>query len=114
MSSNQLFDKYPIIQLLYINDGDKSHYTYIKNFNKLMCNPNDKNENFVCPYCCEYRTTSKAGIENHSKYCIAGQKVEVPSKQTEIKISHYNNINECPIRIYSDFETFSDTSFASK
>ena len=27
-----------------------------------------------------------------------------------IKFKHYNNINECPIRIYADFETFNDKS----
>lgn len=113
-SSNRTNDEYPLINLLYITDGTNSHYTYIKNFNTLMCETNDKNSNYVCPYCCQFRTTSKTGIEKHTKYCISGQKVEVPSKKTEIRFEHYKNINECPIRIYSDFETYRDTSFASK
>lgn len=112
VSSNRNQQNVKLIQLLYITEGEKSHYTYIKNFNKLMCEVGDKNSNYVCPYCCEYRTTTEKGIEKHKQYCISGQKVEVPSKNTCIKFEHFNYINECPIRIYCDFESFGDRSFS--
>ena len=88
-SSNRTNDEYPLINLLYITDGVNSYYTYIKNFNTHMCETNDKNSNYVCPYCCQFITTSKTGIEKHTKYCISGQKVEVPSKKTEIRFEHF-------------------------
>ena len=52
-------------------------------------------------------------MEKHMKYCISGQKVEMPKDDT-IKFRHYNNINECPIRIYGDFETLNDVSMKHK
>jgi hypothetical protein len=70
----------------------------------------------VCPYCCQYRTTSKEGYEKHIKNCISGQAVEMPKEGSKISFKHFNNINECPIRIYADFESIKDisTRFKSK
>lgn len=107
VSSNRGNEEYLQINLLFITDGQgNNHYTYIKNFNRLMkSNDDNHNENFVCPYCCQFRTTSKEGFEKHSKNCIAGQAVEMPKENSIIKFEHYSNINECPIRIYADFES---------
>ena len=52
-------------------------------------------------------------MEKHMSYCISGQKVQMP-KNDKIKFSHFSNINECPIRIYADFETFNDKSMCHK
>lgn len=103
-----------IINLLYISDDDKGHYCYIKNFNRLMCVTNDKNSNLVCPYCCEFKTYCKETFDKHTKYCISGQKVEMPNKVDKIKFDKYSYLNKCPIRIYSDFESCKDTSNKSK
>jgi len=35
-------------------------------------------------------------------------------KNDKIKFSHFSNMNECPIRIYADFETFNDKSTCLK
>ena len=58
------------------------------------------NSNYVCQNCCQYTTISKEGWEKHSKYCIAGQAVEIPEETSTLKFKNYENINECPIRIY--------------
>ena len=70
--------------------------------------------NYVCQYCCQYTTTSKEGLEKHSKYCIAGQAVEMPEDNSVLKFKNYKNINECPIRIYADFESMKDVSLQFK
>ena len=112
VSSNRNNEEYQLINLLFITDGkENNHYTYIKNFNRLMkIDDGNHRENFVCPYCCQFRTTSKEGFEKHSKNCISGQAVEMPKDGAILKFEHYSNINECPIRIYADFESLKDKS----
>jgi hypothetical protein len=44
--------------------------------------------NYVCQYCCQYTTTSKEGLDKHSKYCIAGQAVEMPEGNSVLKFKN--------------------------
>jgi hypothetical protein len=120
VSSNRTNTQFPLIQLLYFKNETNSHYCYIKDSNRLMSNrsisKNDHHENLVCPYCCEFQAhggKGKEAMEKHMSYCISGQKVQMP-KNDKIKFSHFSNINECPIRIYADFETFNDKSMCHK
>lgn len=113
----------PFIHLFYHKGQNENgeivgHYSYIKNFNRLFgCNGKHHQ---ICPYCCQFTVNSanaqaaKASLENHMKYCIAGQKVQIPEKIDNISFTHYSHINKCPIRIYADFETFNDTSLQHK
>lgn len=116
VSSNKLNEDYKLISLLFISDGSgKNHYTYIKNFDKLMCS-DGKHKNYVCPYCCNFKTTNADCLNSHKQYCISGQKVEMPKENSVISFKHFNNLNQCPIRIYADFESIKDVSkmFKSK
>jgi hypothetical protein len=70
--------------------------------------------NYVCQYCCQYTTTSKEGLDKHSKYCIAGQAVEMPEDNSVLKFKNYKNINECPIRIYADLKVLKTYHYNSK
>ena len=123
VSSNRTNEDYKLINLLFIGgqsprEADKqgnNHYCYIKSFDRLMKIDDGNNRtNYVCQYCCQYTTTSKEGLEKHSKYCIAGQAVEMPEEKSNIKFKNYKNINECPIRIYADFESIKDISLHFK
>ena len=116
VSSNRDNEEFKLINLLFISDRNgNNHYTYIKNFNRLMKIDDGNNKsNYVCQYCCQYTTTSKEGLEKHSKYCIAGQAVEMPENNSVLKFKNYKNINECPIRIYADFESMKDVSLQFK
>ena len=112
--------EFPFIPLLYFKNGDNAHYCYIKNLDALLSkrsSGNDHQKNLVCPYCCEFKSnggSGKAAMEKHMSYCIPGQTVEMPvvkdGEQPVVKFRHFSNINECPIRIYADFETFNDAS----
>ena len=43
------------MDLLMITDGNKSHYVYIKVFNRFMCNKTkNKNKKHFCKYCLQY------------------------------------------------------------
>ena len=46
-------------------------------------------------------------------YCRSKQKVEMRKDDT-IKFRRYNNVNECPVRIYGDFQTLNDLSMKHK
>jgi hypothetical protein len=46
-------------------------------------------------------------------YCRSKQKVEMRKDDT-IKFRRYNNVNECPVRIYGDFQTLNDLSMEHK
>lgn len=111
VSSNRNNENLIMINLLFINDDKgNNHYCYIKNFDRLMATNELHHKNMVCPYCCHFRTTQKNAFENHIKFCISGQKVEVPLKEDYIYFKKFSNLNECPIRIYADFESIKDIS----
>jgi len=107
VSSNRDKLEYPLVPLLYFtNDENKSHYCFIKELNKLLNKSGEKKE--VCPYCLQFTSHGTGAIEamdKHMNNCISGQACEMP-KDDYIKFQHFNNINECPIRIYADFEAF--------
>ncbi len=54
-----------LINLLFIGDrNSNNNYTYIKNFNRLMkIDDGNNRSNYVCQYCCRFKTTSKEGLE---------------------------------------------------
>ena len=116
VSSNRSNEEFKLINLLFIGDRNgNNHYTYIKNFNRLMkVDDGNHKTNYVCQYCCQFTTVSKEGLEKHSKYCVAGQAVEMPTENSNIKFKNFKNINECPVRIYADFESLKDVSLQFK
>jgi len=121
VSSNKTaITDYPLIQLLYYKpEGTEGHYCYIKDFSRLSSKNTTNNhaQNLVCPICCEFTAkgvSAKCTMAKHMEYCcISGQKDEMPKDDT-LKFGHYNIINECPIRIYGDFETLNDLSMKHK
>lgn len=103
----------PLIHLFYY----ENHYSYINNFNRLM--GENGTYKMVCPYCCQFKSSggnAKEALKKHLSYCISGQKVTMPKSNTYTNFKNFNHINECPIRIYADFEAINDSSigFMSK
>ena len=58
------------MDLLLISDGNNSHYVYIKDFNRFMCNKT-KNENkkYFCKCCLQCFSNEKILIE-HKENCL--------------------------------------------
>jgi hypothetical protein len=122
VSSNRTIIEYPLIKLLhYKPEGTNGHYCCSKDCSRLSrtqssSTKNTHTQNLACPICCEFTAkggSAKCTMAKHIEYCISGQKLEMPKDDT-IKFRHYNNFNECPIRIYGDFETLNDLSMKHK
>jgi len=101
--NHQVFD------LLLISNGDKKHYCWIKNFNRLLSLRTVKSHNSMhyCKRCLRgYRTIESLNI--HNKYCLQhdAQRIELPKPNTKTKFKNYNRSMRVPIVIYADFESF--------
>ena len=98
------------IDLLYLTSEDdnvKSHYIYIKDLNKLCSNSTDKNKVLICRKCLNFRASGGSAEQtmfNHQKFCISGQRCEMP-KEEEISFKHFSYLIPEPIFICADFET---------
>jgi len=67
--SNEKYDHH--MELLYITEGEKSHYVYIQNFNRLMFNfSNHKDNKHFCMRCL-HCFISKNLLERHQPDCFA-------------------------------------------
>ena len=61
--SDQKFHNF--MELLLISDENKSHYVYIKDFNRFMCNKTkNKNKNYFCKCCLQCFSSGKILIEH--------------------------------------------------
>merc|ERR1711936_437835 len=88
------------INLLLLSDDEKSHYTYIKNFNGLLRKP----------YCChgfDKRTTNDEKMKEHTEDCFTygAQKTKLPEEGKNI--IEYKDISKqlkLPFCIYADTE----------
>ena len=53
------------MDLWLITDESKSHYVYIKDFIRFMCNKTkNKNKKYLCKYCLQYFRSEKVLIEH--------------------------------------------------
>ena len=58
------------INLILITYENKSHYVYIKYFNRLVCNKTkDKNKKHFCWYCLQFFRGEKV-LKEHIKVCL--------------------------------------------
>ena len=58
------------MDLLMMTNENKSHYVYIKDFNRFMCNKTKcKNQKHFCKYCLQ-SLSSKKVLEEHKEICL--------------------------------------------
>ena len=105
--SKQKFDIH--IDLLLISDGNKRHYCWIKNFNRLISLRTEKSHNSMhyCRRCfVGYRTVDS--LNKHSEYCSQhdAQKIELPDPGTMLQFKNYQRSMRVPFIVYADFESF--------
>ena len=114
-------EKYPDhMELLYIEEGKKQHYVYIKDFSRLMFNfTKHKGKKHFCMNClqCFY---SKEALAKHRTNCIAingVQRVELPKPYIDrngverIPSVYFRNHHKqlpVPFAIYADFESVTE------
>ena len=93
------------MDLLLIFDENKSHYVYIKDFNKLMFNKTKrKNKKYFCR-CCLQCFSSENVLTEHKENClIINSKQNVKLGKGLINFKNYSKQIQAPFKMYADFE----------
>ena len=93
------------MDLLLITDKNKSHYVYIKDFNRFMCNKRKcRTKKHFCRYCLQCFSSGKILIE-HKETCLKiNGKQSVKLRSGSNKIKNYFKQLAAPFKIYADFE----------
>ena len=95
------------VNLLVITKDDKSHYCWIKNFNRLLSDQhNDKNQYHYCHYCL-HGFTKKTLLDKHIPYCQVhgAQRTEMPDEDNKwLKYTDVSKQLKSPYVVYADFE----------
>ena len=96
------------MNLLLINDNNKNHYVYIKDFNRFMYNQSKHHgKKHFCMYCLQCFTSQKILI-NHQSICISingKQSIKMPEENSKVYFKHYYKQLPLPFVIYADFES---------
>ena len=101
--SNQKFED--SIGLLLLIDDNKSHYVYIKDFNRFMFHKT-KNENkkWFCKSCLQCFSSENVLIK-HKEDCLSINKVRsIKVEKGTIEFENYFKQIPIPFKTYADFE----------
>ena len=93
------------MDLLLINNENKSHYVYITDFNRFMFNKTKrKNRKHFCRYCL-YCFSRERVLMKHREICLEiNGKQSVKLESGTIRFKNYFKQITVPFRIYADFE----------
>ena len=93
------------MDLLLIADENRSHYVYIKDFNRFMCNKTKyKNKIYFCKCYLQYFSSENVLIEYKKNCLIINGKQCVKLKSSSISFENYFKQLSAPFKIYADFE----------
>ena len=102
--SDQKFENW--MDLLHIIDGDKSHYVYVKDFNRFMFHKTkNKNKEYFCKSCLQcFRR--KNVLTAYKKDCLSIKGTQsVKLEERTIEFKNYFKQTPTPFKIYADFES---------
>ena len=101
--SDQKFED--LIDLLLLIDNDKSHYVYIKDFDRFMFHKTkNKNKKWFCRSCLQC-FSSESVLIKHKENCLSiNGKQSVKLEKGIIKFGNYFKQIPALFKIYSDFE----------
>ena len=93
------------MDLLLLINNDKSHYVYIKDFNRLMFHKTkNKNKKWFCKSCLQCFSSENVLIK-HKENCLSiNGKQSVKLDEGIIKFENYFKQIPVPFKIYADFE----------
>ena len=91
--------------LLFVTDGDKSHYVYIKDFDRSMLHKTkNKNKKWFCRSCLQC-FSNKNVFNNHKENCLCSNGVQpVKLEKGIIEFKNCCRKTHCPFKFYCDFE----------
>ena len=93
------------MDLLLISDENKSHYVYIKDFNRFMFNKTkNKNKKHFCKCCLQCFSGEKVLIEYKENCLIINGKQNVKLGKGLISSKNYSKQLPAPFKIYDDSE----------
>lgn len=97
------------VNLLYIQDGDKSHYCNIRKMSALLTSniTKDAHKVFFCDYCLNH-FTSQDKLKNHLELGCATlglRKDVLPSAGSKMKFKNIRKQHPVPFAVYADFES---------
>ena len=91
------------MDLLLLIDDDKSHYVYIKDFDRFMFHKT-KNKKWFCKSCLQCFSSENVLIK-HKENCLSiNGKQSVKLEEGIIKFENYFKQIPVPFKIYADFE----------
>ena len=93
------------MDLLLLIDDDKSHYVYIKDFDRFMFHKTkNKNKKYFCKSCLQCFSSKNVLTEHREVYlCINGAK-SVRLEKGTFEFKNYFKQILVPFKIYADFE----------
>ena len=93
------------MDLRLLTDDDKSHYVYIKDFNRFMFHKTkNKNKKWFCRSCLQC-FSSESVLIKHKENCLSiNGKQSVKLEEGIIEFENYFKQIPVPFKIYSDFE----------
>ena len=96
------------IDLINLTDDVKSHYAYIKNYDKLMSSQTNKMKakKYHCRTCSHGFKSEELLKKHEEQGCLAveGQKIEMPKAGETIEFKNHFKRLKAPFVIYADFE----------
>ena len=94
------------MDLLLISNENKSHYVYVKDFNRFMCNKTkNKNKKYFCKCCLQCFSTENVFREHKENFLLINSKQSVKLKSgSSISFKNYFEQLPVPFKIYADFE----------
>ena len=99
------------IELLWIEDGDESHYVLIKNFNQFMSSfTKHKDRKYFC-LSCLHCCSSQRTLEMHREDCLAingTQAIKMPEAGSKIYFQNHKKMLPVPFAINADFEAITE------
>ena len=96
-----------VLNWLLITENDKSHYVFIKDFNRLMFSTTKhKDKKHFCMHCLQNFTTEEV-LSNHKKQCLLINEYQAVNYESgTTKFINHNKQIPIPFKIYADTECF--------
>ena len=93
------------MDLLLISNENKSHYVYIKDFDRFMCNKTkNKNKIYFCKCCLQCFSSEQFLIEHKGNCLIINGKQRVKLNSGSVSFKNYFKQLPVPFKIYADLE----------
>ena len=93
------------MDFLLILDENKTHYVYIKDFNRLMFNKtNNKDKKYFCRCCLQCFSSENILIEHKENCLVINGKENVKLGKGSISFKNYSKQLPVSFKIYADFD----------